>query len=215
MTARGPARRKSSGDGGSFLWLKTSLGSDIVVHWDVVLQVERGDTANRDVDLHSGAERAGGVRVRGAPPGQRRQHGRHLPAQTGAGRGLVCSVFSRCPTLAHPFWKFSNYGLLCSLVLSSLTLCPHPLLAIPIPGAPWCVLPTLPPPTPPPSAGSFPEGAGHGETRAAFRDTAAHGRSHPVCLHRLRHCQVHQAAKRAGQLPGETRGLRYSAARPG
>lgn len=56
----------------------------------------------------------------------------------------------------------------------------------------------------PTSTGSFPEGAGHCETCTAFRDPATHGRGHLVCLHWLRHRQVHQTAKRAGQLPGKT-----------
>ena len=56
----------------------------------------------------------------------------------------------------------------------------------------------------PASAGSFPESPSHSEACPAFRDTAAHGRSHLVHLHRLHHCQVNQAPERVGQLPGET-----------
>lgn len=79
--------------------------------------------------------------------------------------------------------------------------------SLPVSSAPHATPFLIPAPTSashPASAGSFPESASHSETCPAFRDTTPYGRSHPVHLHRLCDCQVHQAPERAGQLPGET-----------
>lgn len=141
-----PAHSKCSGDGGSFLLLITSLGNDVVVHRNVFLQVEWGNTENRNVDLHTGIEWARGVLSSGTSPGKRCQHRRHLPTQTGTRPGFVCFVFSLCPTLTHRSWEFSNYGLLYSLILfPSFILFPH---SLPFPFlAPIGV--SCPPPLPP------------------------------------------------------------------
>ena len=168
----------------------------MVVCWDVFLQVERSYSQNRDVDLHPGAERAGGVRRRGASPGQGRQHRRRLSAQTGTRFASACFMLSPCPTVTDIFWD--------SLVLASLfpNSSPSPLSSSPVPprSHSWHPFPHRTPT----SAGSFPESPSHSEACPALRHTAAHGRSRLVHLHRLHHCQVHQAPERAGQLPGET-----------
>ena len=161
------------------------------------LQVERSYSQNRDVDLHPGAERAGGVRRCGASPGQGRQHGRRLSAQTGTRFASACFMLSPCPTITYSFW-------------SSLVLClsvpsffpRFPLSSSPVPPGSHSWHPF--PHRTPASAGSFPESPSHSEACPAFRDTATHGRSHLVHLHRLHHCPVNQAPERVGQLPGET-----------
>lgn len=116
----------------------------MVVCWDVFLQVERSYSQNRDVDLHPGAERAGGVRRRGASPGQGRQHRRRLSAQTGTRFASACFMLSPCPTVTDIFWD--------SLVLASLfpNSSPSPLSSSPVPAGShsWHPLPhrIAPPP---------------------------------------------------------------------
>lgn len=164
---------------------------------ECVLQVEWSDSQNRNVDLHIRTERVRGIRCSGASPGERRQHWRHLSAQTGTKVAFVSWFL--CPTLTHSLWNFCIIWL-CSLIcFPSFILfplhSPFPFLAPISTSLPHGTLT---------STGSFPESASHSKTCTAFRDTATYGWSHPVSIYWLCDCPVHQAPKRAGQLPGKT-----------